>query len=238
MKVFLGIIIGIVVVVVIGVLVLGYLGFVPGLSNLMGANKPAKLGGTYTAADYNSAISKSGIQMNDNLANTYVPKSQRVYGSAKSVSMDLTPAEVLAVLNTKPMSSNIPFKDYDLRINPDNSVEASALLEVDKIVNNSQIPQEVKDALKSINDAGLKEVPVYMKGAVSVVNGQLNYDAEDIKIGKISIPAGQVNDATSQVSNYFQTLTSHIPGLSVKNASVINGKFHFDGTVPSSVDMK
>jgi len=238
MKVLLGIIIGIVVVVVIGVLVLGYLGFVPGLSNLMGANKPAKLGGTYTAADYNSAISKSGVQMNDNLANTYVPKSQKVYGPAKAVSMDLTPSEILAVLNTKPMSPNIPFKDYDLRINPDNSVEVSSLLEVEKIANNSQVPQEVKDALQSINDAGLKEVPVYMKGDVSVVNGQLNYDAEDIKIGKISIPAGQVNDAASQVSDYFQTLTSHIPELSVTNASIIDGKLHFDGTMPSSVDLK
>ncbi len=238
MKVFLGIIIGIVVVVVIGVLVLGYLGFVPGLSNLMGANKPAKLGGTYSAADYTSVMSKTGIQMNDNLANRYLPKSQKVYGPPKTVSVDMTPAEILAILNTKPMSPNVPFKDYDLRINADNSVEASALLEVDKIANNDQIPQEVKDALKSVNDAGLKEVPVYMKGDVSVVNGQLNYTAEDIKIGKLSIPAGQVNDAKSQVSNYFQTLESHIPGLSIKNASIINGKLHFDGTVPSSVSAK
>jgi hypothetical protein len=238
MKVFLGIIVGIVIVVVIGVLVLGYLGFVPGLSKLMGANKPAKLGTTFTAADYNSAISKSGIQMNDNLANTYVPKSQKVYGPPKAVSMDLTPAEILAVLNSKPMSPGIPFKDYDLRINPDNSVEVSSLLEVDIIANSNQVPQEVKDALKSVNEAGLKEVPVYLKGEVSVVNGQLNYDAQDIKIGKISIPSQQVDDNKSQITGYFQTVQSYVPGLSIKNASIVNGKLHFDGTVPSSVSAK
>ena len=38
--------------VIIAVLVFGYLGFVPGVSNLFGSNKPKDLGVIYTAADY------------------------------------------------------------------------------------------------------------------------------------------------------------------------------------------
>ena len=40
MKVLLGIVIGIVAIVVVGVLVLGYLGFVPGISNLLVPTNP------------------------------------------------------------------------------------------------------------------------------------------------------------------------------------------------------
>jgi hypothetical protein len=227
-----------VVVVVIGVLVLGYLGFVPGLSKIMGANKPVKLGGTYSADDYNSAVSKIGTQMNNNLATTYLPKSAKVYGAPKAVTMDLTPAEALAYVNTKPLSPNMVLKDFDMRINPDNSVEVSSVLKVDAIANNNNIPQEVKDALASVNKAGLSEVPVYMKGDVSVVKGQLNFDAESVKIGKVSIPSEQLNDNKSQITNYFQTVQTTIPGLHIENAGIVNGKIHIDGTVPSSVSAK
>lgn len=235
MKVFLGIIIGIVVIAVIGVLVLGYLGFVPGLSNLFGSNKPAKLGTTFTKADYTSAITKSGVQMNGNTATTALDKNSKVYGPPKQVSFDLTPSEALAVLNTKPMSPNFPLKDFDLRINADKTIEVSSLLLVDRFSNSKSIPNDVKTALDSVNKAGLKEVPVYMKGDVAVVNGQLNFNAADVKIGKVSVPAEQVNGAKNDISNYFQTFEKNIPGLSIKNAGIVNGKIHFDGTVPSSV---
>lgn len=238
MKVFLGLIIGIVVVVVIGVLVLGYLGFVPGLSKLMGANKPANLGTTFTAADYSSAIQKSGIQINNNLANTYLPDSAKVYGPPKQVSVDLTPSEIVAFLNTKPQPPEFAFKDLDMRINADNSIEMSSILLLDVIANNPNIPAEVKSALASVNEAGLKEVPVYVKADASVVNGKLNIDAETIKVGKISIPTEQINDAQSQINSYFLTLQSYTPGISIQNAGVVNGKLHFDGTVPSSVGLK
>jgi hypothetical protein len=71
-KVLWGVIIGVVAIVVISVIVLGYLGFVPGVSNIFGSNKPEKLGTTFTQQDYQSAITKSGVQFNNNLATTYL----------------------------------------------------------------------------------------------------------------------------------------------------------------------
>ena len=51
-----------------------------------------------------------------------------------------------AVLNTKPMSPGIPFKDFDMSITADNFVEVSSLL----VVDSSQVPQEVKDVFESL----------------------------------------------------------------------------------------
>jgi len=237
-KVLLGVIIGVVAIVVIAVLVLGYFGFVPGVSNLFGSNKPVKLGATFTQQDYQSAVSKIGVQMNNGLDTTYVDKSLKVYGPPKQVSFDLTPSEAVAYLDTKPLNPNFAMKDFDLRVNPDKTVEVSSLLLVDKIASNKNIPSEVKTALESVNKTGLKEVPIYMKGQMAVVNGQLNLNASDVKVGNLSIPADQVNSSKGQISNYFQTLQQTVPGLSIKNASVINGKIHIDGTVPSSVSKR
>ena len=60
MKFLKGLAITIGVLVIVVVLVLGYLGFVPGVSNIFGSNKPRDLGVTYTAADYASAHARNG----------------------------------------------------------------------------------------------------------------------------------------------------------------------------------
>jgi len=94
LKILSGIIIGVLVVVVIVALILGYFGFIPGLSNIFGSNQPVKLGTTFTAQDYQSAIAKTGINMNDNLANLAVMKSDKVYGPPKPVNVDFTESDL------------------------------------------------------------------------------------------------------------------------------------------------
>ena len=70
MKVILGIFIGILTVVVVLVLVAGYFGFVPGISNIFGSNKPRDLGVTATLANYSSVTAKDNIQRVDLPADT------------------------------------------------------------------------------------------------------------------------------------------------------------------------
>jgi hypothetical protein len=237
-KVLLGIIIAVAAIAFVSVLVLGYLGFVPGVSNLFGSNKPVKLGTTFTKQDYQSAITKSGVQINNNLDTTYLDTNSKVYGPAKPVNFDLTPSEILALLAFKPQDPNLPMKDFDLRVNPDKSIEISSLLLVDKAGEYRNISNRVKTAVNDVNKTGLKEVPFYMKADMSVVNGQLNFNASDVKVGKLSVPAEQVNGAKGEISSFLVSIQQDVPGFSVKNASVIDGKIHFDGTLPSSVSKR
>src|SRR5664280_1447887 len=55
-------VIGLIVVVILVILGLGYLGFVPGVSKILGSDKPRDLGITYTAADLKSITSKNHVQ--------------------------------------------------------------------------------------------------------------------------------------------------------------------------------
>jgi len=54
-------VVAVVVVMVIGVLALGYLGFVPGLSEALGANKPRDLGVISTTSDLENANVKLDV---------------------------------------------------------------------------------------------------------------------------------------------------------------------------------
>ena len=55
-------VVGLIVVIIVVVLGLGYLGFVPGVSKILGSDKPRNLGITYTDADLKSITSKNHVQ--------------------------------------------------------------------------------------------------------------------------------------------------------------------------------
>ena len=243
MKVLVGFLIGIAAVVVIAVLVLGYLGFVPGVSNVFGSNKPVKLGTTFALQDYQSAITKTGIKMNDNLANLAVLKSDKVYGPPMPVNVDFTPSEALAFLNLKPYPDK-PVKDWQLRFNSDNSVEISGLVDIEKITNYAlqygASAENVQQALDIVKKIGVltKELPIYAKGQVSVVNGQVNFNADNLKVGKLSIPTSQVNNRQNEINDILNKVEQRTTGFTVKNASIVSGKLHFEGTLPSTVSKR
>ena len=242
-KVFYGFVISILSLILVVVLVAGYFGFVPGLSNIFGSNKPVNLGTTFTPSDYQSAITKSGVQIQSGLQNQAIDKSAKVYGPAKAVNVSFTAAEALAYLNLKPRE-DVPFSDWQLRINSDNTVEISADIAIDQLANyataNGIASSDMQTVLDTINKVGAveKQVPFYAEGEATVTNGQLDFNISNIKIGRVPIPADQINSHKADIVNYFNQLESDIPGFSVKNASIINGQIHFDGTLPSSIKLK
>jgi hypothetical protein len=243
-KVIGGIFIGIIAVVVLLVLVAGYFGFVPGLSNIMGSNKPVNLGTSYTAADYRSAAAKTGTQFLDNTDTVNYNKSQKTFGPARAVTADFTASEITAALNDKPHPADFPVKDWQVRYNPDGTAEISAVVLLDNAssyaashgVSNDAI-QQVLDAVKKFGVIE-KEIPIYLKGSFIVVNGVLDFDATSVKIGRLPVSADTLNSNKASILDFRDTHKNDIPGFSCKNASIINGKLHFEGTFPSTVALK
>jgi hypothetical protein len=244
LKVIAGIFIGIILVVVVVVLVAGYFGFVPGLSNVMGSNKPVDLGTSYTPADYKSAVSKIGVIFSNNTDTVNYDKSQKSYGPAKPVTVDFTASEITAALNDKPHAEDFPVKDWQVRYNPDGTAEMSAVVLLDKVSSYAKSHGVTDDTIQNVLDAvskfGVleKEIPVYLKGSFSVVNGSLDFDATSVKIGRLPISADTINSNKADILDFRNTHKNDIPGFSCKNCSIINGKLHFEGTFPSTVKLK
>ena len=95
-KFLLGLLIFIVVILVVAVG--GYLGVVPGVSSLFGANKPKNLGVTFTSQDLTSAEAKAGTQI-VTLAPNLPPSQSISFSGQKNVNTTFTQSEFNAWMN-------------------------------------------------------------------------------------------------------------------------------------------
>ena len=251
-------------IIVIAVLVLGYLGFMPGLSNLFGSNKPRDLGVTYTSNDFQAARAKIGTAITDSpstnlpsttspstelpstkLPSTELPSSATPEQSLKpsnqgAASIAFTQAEINALLNN-PQWKNYPLSNCQLRINPDGTAEFTGLLLKERLVGYGKTIGTTKDKVKFLTDY-LKYLPgdiaFYIKGTVAVTNGQIvNADITDFHVGNLSL-TGQVQDHMDRLIQLAQTKMAKSHNFSIKSLRFANGQLEFEGTLPDIIRTK
>ena len=238
MKVILGIFVGILAVVVVLVLVAGYFGFVPGISGIFGSDKPRDLGVTYTHADYLSVIAKDKIQRVDLPADT-PPAQSLSFSGSQSASFNITSAEATALLNDTPWPYS-PVSDCQVRFNADGTGEMSGIMHFDKIhdylIARVYTEDDYIAGLNYLQKFAViqKQMPFYVKGTGSVVNGVITFDVSKLELGRFSVPLSQVNDHKSDLITAARTAGSHVPGFKVNNFSISGGQVHFDGTLPKT----
>ena len=233
MKVLLGFVIAIVVIAVIVVGVLGYLGFMPGVSNFFGSNKAKELGVSFTSNDLKSARAKTGTVITD-LPTDAAPEDSIKFGTPRQVDATFTQAECNALLNNHPWKY-YPLKDCQLKINPDGTAEFTAILMKDRLQSAVQALGASEDNIKVLNDY-LKLVPgdpaIDVVGKAGITNNQITgIDVVDFKVGKLSFTK-QVLDNESSLTNAAETLMGSITGMNIESLQIVNGSFHFKGTLP------
>ncbi len=233
MKILLGIVIAVVVIAIIVVGVLGYLGFMPGVSNLFGSNKPRDLGVSYTSNDFKSARAKTNTIITD-LPSEASPEASIKFGTPRKVDATFTQAECNALLNNHPWKY-YPLKDCQLKINPDGSAAFSAVLMVDRLRDTAQALGTSEENLKVIEDY-LKLVPgdppIYVEGKAGITNNQISVlNVADIEVGKLSFTK-QVVDNENSLTNEAENLMGSITGMNIESLQIVNGTFHFKGTLP------
>jgi hypothetical protein len=239
MKVILGIFIGILTVVVVLVLVAGYFGFVPGISNIFGSNKPRDLGVTATLANYSSVTAKDNIQRVDLPADT-PPAQSLSFSGSQPANLNVTQAEATALLNFNPWPY-FALTDCQVRFNADGTGEMSGTLLIDKLhdyaTGRGYSDTDFNKALKYVQTYAViqKKMPFYVKGTGSVVNGVISFNISKLEVGRLSIPLSQINDHKDALISAFNKAVSLTPGFSVNNFSITGGQMHFDGTLPKTI---
>jgi hypothetical protein len=236
-------------IIIIVLLALGYLGFVPGVSDLFGSNKPRDLGVTYTLDDFQSARAKTGIGITDspstNLPSTELPSNTTSEQSLKlsnqgAANTTLTEAELNALLNNLQWK-NYPLSDCQLRINPDGTVEFTGLLLKERLVGYGKTIGTTKDKLKFLTDY-LRYLPgnlaFYIKGTVAVANGQIvNADITDFHIGNLSLTS-EVKDHMDRLIHLAQTKMASSHNFYIKSLKLVSGQVEFEGTLPGAMRAK
>src|SRR3990172_2039941 len=120
-----------IVLALIAVIILALAGYIPGLSNLFGANKPRDLGVTYTGQDFNSVREKSKITWETLPAGTSNSASIQFSGS-HSVDTAWSSAEMTALLNNRPWNY-WPISNVQMKINSDGTAEMSGIINSEKL---------------------------------------------------------------------------------------------------------
>jgi hypothetical protein len=222
-----------VAIAVVVVLALGYLGFMPGVSNLFGSNKAKDLGVTFTSADLKSARAKTGV-INTDLSSSAAAQDSLKFGIPRKVDATFTQAECNALLNNHPWKY-YPLKDIQLKINADGTAEFSAILIKDRLQGYAEALKISDGDIQVLNEY-LNKVPenpaFYIKGTGGITNNQITgMDVEDFKVGNLSFTQ-QIQDNESSLASAGATLMRSIIGMNIESLQIVNGSIKFKGTLP------
>ncbi len=195
------------------ILIIGYTGFFPAVSDLMGTNKPMDLGVSYSKQDYFNALSKAGFSL-DNSAGLG-PDTRIVYEGEKNIDAEFTQEEVSAILSYD-HADEFPVRDVQVKINNDGTMEASALVKLD----------DYKGI--SLNNA------VYVKGKLelSAPNHVSIKEVDKLVVGRVPVPAN--DEIIRKVEQGVNDKLNSIPGLYITSVEIEEGKGRIKGTIPAS----
>jgi len=236
MKLWLKLLIGIpLALVAVALLVLGYLGFIPGLSNLMGAATPRDLGVRYTDADLERLHTKGGVAYATLPATADPKESINIIGS-KPVEIAASSEEMTALIND--IDSRWvywPTSKTQLKINTDGTVEMSGILNMDVLdeyAEATDMPEGYMDALNNYSGLILTNPRFYVKTRGYAEDGQFDGDQLEVEIGRVQIPEDVLRDNQEAIKSFVSERVE-AAGIDADSLTVENGQFAFNGTIPT-----
>lgn len=210
------------ITVLIAVLGLGYLGFIPGVSALMGTNKPRNLGIRHTEKDLSSAQTKLGQTIVEPQANPY---QQYKFAQGHPVDIALTQEEYSAHVERIH-----PVADMQIKF-------TGSSFEMSGRVVRSRIPQFIRTwGVADVSDAEVLNVvskyfptdPIfYLAGSGSAKSNVLTLNLTKAELGRLPIPTDRAKEL---IELYTETLFSQVPGFSVEESTIQDGQLHFKGS--------
>lgn len=229
---------GLLISAVIAALVLGYFGFVPGVSDLMGANTPRDLGVQPTSSALASANAKLGVSYSTLPSSATGAASLQEYGS-QQISVQLTSEEVTALINDHAQRwKYYPITDVQVKINPDNTIELSGRLRVDRwsgYADAIALPEGVRAEIRPYLGYVQTSPAIYMKGSLSL-QGYASLSTSELQLGRVPVPADQVNQYDG-ILEYFTQYVSNLYQIHIGQIYASGGTLVVTGTIPTSVAM-
>ncbi len=227
-------------VLMLPILVLGWLGFVPGLSKLMGASDPRDLGVSYSQVDLDSYKQKTAVRFVDS---SQAPKisansgESTTFADVKTVNnLELTDKELTAAINNMEWTW-LPISNVQTRFSA-GSLELSGKFDSAKLDNlrnylseqgglNPDTNNAISWAERLSNDA-----PFYAKANAVIANNTLSFKLVEAEIGRLDIPLGKMG---KDIQNGTTVGNINSQYLNVDSAQLASGKLIFSGSYPSTI---
>lgn len=222
------------------VLVLGYFGFIPGISKAMKTNANRDLGIVYSEENYTKVEKELALKWE---ALPEASDKTAEYKGKKLINDSFTSEFLTAALmvNAKRLKA-APYTSAQVRINNDGTAEGSMLFTVPRIKEYATylgIPaKDVEEGLKLINMGGAQEIPVYLKGTFNVKNNDLTVNITNAEIGRFPVPTSFVTEYQGLIEELIEERFKSIPNVNIESAEIIEGKLKVKGTIPEEIRTK
>lgn len=223
--------------VIVAVLVLGYLGFIPGLSHIFGSDKARDLGVRTTSESLGSASKKIMLAaVTGSVFNGSAPGTPVSLAGSHSVDVNLSSEEITSLLQEMFYNLNQIAQDLQIKINSNGTVEASGILNFQKLnqfISDPRLDEVIKYA-KKYQIFGSTAI-FYISGSGSVTNNQASVNISQVQIGRVNVPIK--NDMNQVADTLVQRNIRNVPGFSIDSASFNNGQLHLVGQLPNSLKL-
>ena len=218
-------------IIVLIVLVLGFFGFVPGLSNILGANKPKDLGVKYSEADLAAGRAMTGVTLE---AMPATDKSLAFSGS-KSISGTYTNEIITAMINGAKYKY-YPITNAQVKISDDGTIETSGNFNISKAVvwsNTLGGDKGLGEKAQSYIGTVSSNPSFYLKGKMTVVNNQITLNIDSAKISRFNAPKSIIDQYQGQLADFVGQRIANIPGMNINSAMFAGSKMVLDGSYPA-----
>ncbi|MFZ2414811.1 MAG: hypothetical protein WAW33_02330 [Minisyncoccia bacterium] len=233
---------GLIIIFIIVILVLGYLGFVPGISAIFGSNKPQDLGIKYTEEALQSIAEKNKVKriIIDQAPNI---KSSFILEGSQEVNNSFTSEEITARLGQESDWPLNPFTDVQVKIGENGIVEASGIVRVNRLKDYAEVTgvsqKDIETISKEMDKYKIPRIsfPAYVRGTISINNNRLDINLSELKVGRISLSQKLYSQAKKPFESFvYERLTSGGYGsLFVRSLNFSNGKMNFSGNLPQII---
>lgn len=218
-------------------LVLGYLGFVPVVSSLIGSDRPRDLGVVTTQANYDQYLTKANVQIVS--LDTIAEGKSIVYSGSEPITTSFTQEEVTGRLNFSTWKY-MPIDQVQIKFSQDGTVEVAGRVRMDRLdgfinqVGGSQYSKADVDKGLAWLGVVMTNPPIYGKGTGNVVNNQVTAQIDYLEVGRLPVPLDKI-DADGTFVSVANHIINNVPGLDVQQADFVGGKLNFAGSAPTEM---
>lgn len=197
--------------------------------------RPVALGVRYTTEDLKAAQQKLGITR-EALPAPVNGKTLIVSGS-HSVDKMFTSSELTALADNRYKDyAYFPFRNVQIRVNSDGTVEGSATVgfsdAVRYLVALGVSQKDIEEAAKKFKIPNAT-MPVYLKASGSITNNISSIIVTDAKIANIPVPKNLIDTYAPAMNPLVESvIKARQPSYRVDTLEVLDGAVHFKGTSP------
>ena len=228
------------------ILLLGWMGLVPGVSHVLGARTPENLGVRYAETDLQQFAAKTGVVFSPAPPVTPAPAlpaptvapppPAAPTPGGKHLNLKLTQEELSAVIN-RMGADLLPLRNVQVKLSQ-GAAEVSGALDTARIgdfLKKVGVRDQNIDRIAAFAKAFGDNVPVYAKAAGGVQDAQLDLQLQAVRIGNFEVPQDQIDRMMG--GGLHSTIKSN-DRFAIDTLTLQEGALQFVGILPPNLGAK